>query len=254
MNGGADEIKPSGETAGETTVRERFRLTLAARAKAIKTVRNDVYTTKPWQLALNFVLGASAIALLTVGMIVSGLAATLTAIFGGMFVIAVVVYNFALRKMTPSSFLQYTNTEGGERYTIQLLGKERAAFCDGKTTVVADKFGASITDAKVFEQYRFDFFADMDPDVRIGKTDREIFKGSLEHNGKTLKCEIVFKDGLPFLGKVGGARIKYFDVNDTKQKFVVPAMLKEGVKSVGLTFPKLAGVHVRDGVKDVTKQ
>ena len=64
----------------------------------------------------------------------------------------------------------------------------------------------------------------------------------------------MFKDGAPLYGSVGGGRIKYFDVNDTKNKFVVPAELKRAVKGFGVEFPKIQGLYVRDDVKDYTKQ
>ncbi len=82
--------------------------------------------------------------------------------------------------------------------------------------------------------------------MRIGKVDREIYKGSVEIDGKRHKCKIVFKDGRPLYGSVGGGRIK--------NKFVVPADLKRAVKGFGVDFPKLQGLYVRDDIKDVTKQ
>ncbi|MDE7463543.1 MAG: hypothetical protein K2M48_00810, partial [Clostridiales bacterium] len=87
-----------------------------------------------------------------------------------------------------------------------------------------------------------------------GKADKEIFKGVFECNGKKYKSKIVFKNGAPYVGTVGGARIKYFDVNDTKEKFVVPEGLRKSAEAFEVPFPKLAGVHILDDHINAKKQ
>ena len=71
-------------------------------------MRNDVFTTKAWQLALNFLLGGAAVAMLIISMVADGTLATVGAIVGVVLIIIVVVYNYALRVMFPMSFLQYS--------------------------------------------------------------------------------------------------------------------------------------------------
>lgn len=237
-------------------MRARFSQTLRDRAQKITSVRNDVFTTKAWQLALNFLLGGAAVAMLIISMVADGTLATVGAIVGVALIIIVVVYNYALRVMFPMSFLQYTyiDKSSGKRYCFQVLSKTRTAFSDGENIIEVDRGEALRLERMSCARYRFDFFADMDADMRIGKVDREIYNGSVEIDGKRHKCKIVFKDGRPLYGSVGGGRIKYFDINDTKNKFVVPADLKRAVKGFGVDFPKLQGLYVRDDVKDVTKQ
>ena len=96
-----------------------------------------------------------------------------------------------------------------------------------------------------FLSYRCDFFADMTVDVRIGKAETETFAGTTVVNGKTVKCKIVFRNGEPYRGNVGGVRIKYFDVNSTNEKFVVPQDLRAAVKALGVPMPKLGGIVVK---------
>lgn len=239
---------------GAPNTRERFSRMLAEYADGIKTVRNDVFTTKWWQLALNFVLGLGAVALLIVSMVVHGTMGTVGAILGVVLVIVVIVFNMGLRAFVPSSFLQYTCYDKGVRYCFQVLSKTRTSFSDGTNFIEVDRGEAVRLAETSYNRYRFDFFRDMSVDMRIVEDERETFKGTLEHKGKKYKSRIVFKNGTPLYGSVGGARIKYFDVNVTKDKFVVSSVLKRAVKNFGVNFPKLPGLYVRDDIKDATKQ
>lgn len=247
-NNGAEQTQES------ESARERFSRMLAEYADGIKSVRNDVFTTKWWQLALNFALGMGAVALLIVSMVVDGTMATVGAILGVVLVIVVIVFNMGMRAFIPSSFLQYTCFDKDVRYCFRVLSKTRTSFSDGTNFIEVDRGEAVRLAESSYGQYRFDFFKDMKADMRIVEDERETFKGTFEHNGKTYKSRVVFKNGIPLYGSVGGARIKYFDVNVTKDKFVVPAVLKRAVKDLGINFPKLPGLYVRDDVKDPTKQ
>lgn len=260
-----DEHKLNNETTPENadaadvhaeSKRERFSRTLKERASEITSVRNDVYTTQWWQLLLNFFLGGGALAFLLIAMIMKGTMSTVGAIVGVVLIVVLVVYNYTLRVATPTSFLQYTYLDKttGKRYTYQVLSKTRSAFSDGENVIEVDRGEAVRREELSCARYKFDFFADMNVDVRIGLDDKEIYKGTIEHNGKTYKCKIAFRNSKPLYGSVGGGRIKYFDVNDTKEKFVVPSVLKRAVKACDIDFPKVQGLYVRDDVKDVTKQ
>ena len=234
--------------------RERFHNTLVERAQSITAVRNDVFTTTWWQLALNFVLGAGALVLLILSMVLDGTATTVCAIVGVVLIIILVVYNMALRAVKPMSFLQYTYISNGKRYCFRILSKTRSSFFDGENNIEFDRGEGVRLEQMSYAQYMFDFFKDMDANVRIATADREIYKGTYEHSGKKYKSKIVFKDGAPLYGVIGGARIKYFDVNSRKEKFVVPVELKRAVNGFGVEFPKIPGLHVRDDMKDLTKQ
>lgn len=248
------EMQNTEQQGAQPSSRERFSRMLAEYADGIKNVRNDVYTTKWWQLTLNFVLGLGAFALLLVSMVTDGVAATVGAILGVVLVIVVIVFNMGLRAFIPSSFLQYTCYDKGVRYCFHVLSKTRTSFSDGTNFIEVDRGEAVRLAETSYNQYRFDFFRDMSVDVRIVEDERETFKGTVEHKGKQYKSRIVFKNGTPLYGSVGGARIKYFDVNVTKEKFVVPAVLKRAVKNFGVNFPKLPGLYIRDDIKDATKQ
>lgn len=245
------------ETAEQPeSAKERFTRTLKEYAQNINSVRNDVYTTKWWQFVVNFLLGGGSLGLLIASMFTTGTAMAVTAILGIVLFVAIIVYNYVLRSITPSSFLQYTYLERGKdkRLRYMILSKKRAAFDDGTHTIECNRDSAAMLESPMFLQYRFDFFADMEPTERITDGSKEDYRGVLTEGGKQYKCRIVFSDGVPLYGYVGGARIKYFDVNNTKEKFVVPVNLKRAAKALKVEFPKIPGLYVKDDVKDYTKQ
>lgn len=235
----------------------RYEKTLVERAAAISSVRNDVFTTKWWQLALNLVLGAGALAAMIVTVVCKGTPATVCAILSVVLIIVVIVYNCALRAVTPMSFLQYAYVDGksGKTYCYQVLSKTRYAFSDGINHIETDRGQAVALAERSYSLYSYDFFARMRvTDYARSDGEKETFSGTVEHKGATVKCKMVFVRGTPYYGSVGGARVKYFDVNNTKDKFVVPAELKRAVKDMGVAFPKVAGLYVRDDIKDPTRQ
>ncbi len=225
--------------------RERFQAELRARAERIRCVYNDVFTIKIPQLVAYFILGMCAVALLVVAMIFDG-GIRVGAMLGGIAVIIVlVVWYLAMRAAMPMSFMQYTAFDNGKRYTFCVVGKKRSLFSDGENIVETDRQQYRRLDEMPFLSYRCDFFADMTVDVRIGKAETETFAGTTVVNGKTVKCKIVFRNGEPYIGNVGGVRIKYFDVNSTNEKFVVPQDLRAAVKAFGVPMPKLGGIVVK---------
>lgn len=240
----------------EESAKDRFTRTLSEYAQRITSVRNDIYTTKWWQFVVNFILGGGAIALLVASMLTKGAAMAWCAVCGIVLVVAVIVFNYVLRSITPTSFLQYTYFDSGrdKQFRFMVLSKKRAAYYDGVHTIECNRDTAAMMDDPLYTQYRFDFFADMEPTERIFDGTKEEFRGVLTDNGKQYKCKIVFFDGLPRYGSIGGARIKYFDVNNTKEKFVVPVTLKRAAKALKVEFPKIPGLYVKDDIKDYTKQ
>ena len=233
--------------------RERFNNTLKARAASIKSVRNDVYTTRAWQLAVYFMLGIGAIALLVASMLTDGTGSIACMISGVVATVFIVFFYTAVRAIAPMSFLQYTEVDGDVRYCFRIMSKHRSVFYDGEHVVEADRNEYKNPSSFELEFLRADFFADMDADLRRAKGEKEIYKGTLDRGDKTVKCKIVFVNNVPVYGVVGGMRIKYFDVNSTKERFVVPYALKQATKSYGFAFPKLSGLYVRDDV-NATKQ
>lgn len=229
------------------SVRERLHNDLSACADKITVVRNDIYTVKYWQFALNFLLGLGAIALLIVSLFAKNdVLKIVSTVVGLALVVSTVVYIVVLKTVNPISYLQYTVFDKDKRYTFQVISKMRAAYSDGENTVSVDKGFVTYPAELRFPHLAFDFFKNMDVDMRIGKYDRDIYVGSLDVDGKPLKCKIVVKNGLPFSATVGGARVKYFDINNAKEKFVVPIYLRDAVEKCGLKLPKLSGLYVRD--------
>ncbi len=239
-----DNEQHSDTAPKKESTRERFHRTLVGRAASIKCVRNDVYMLKVWQLVLNFVLGAATIALLVVSMIYDGGVGT-GCLIGGLALLAVtVVYNVVLRVKSPMSFLQYTAIVDGKRHCYQIVGKKRSAYSDGARSVEVSDVSYAGDTGLCYPQYPFDFFADMDANVRIAKGEKETFKGTVDIDGDTKNCSITFKSGVAAYGNIGGVRIKYFDVNDTTEKFVVPRILRDAAKNCGFDLPKLGGVEI----------
>lgn len=225
--------------------RERFQAELKARAGRIRCAHNDVFTVRIAQLAAYFVLGMGAVALLVVAMIFDG-SIRLGTMLGGIAVIVILfVWYLAMRVAMPMSFMQYTAFDGGKRYTFCIINKNRSLYSDGENVVETDKQQYRRLDEMPFEAYRCDFFVDMTVNMRIGKAETETFVGTSEVNGKTVKSKIVFKNGAPYRGYVGGVRIKYFDVNSAKEKFVVPHDLRAAAKAFDVSMPKLGGIVIK---------
>lgn len=244
------DIKQTGD-GGST--RERFSRTLKARADSIKSVRNDIYTTQPWQLAVYFLFGLGAIALLITSMLTDGATSVACMVSGVVAAALILFFHAAMRAVAPMSFLQYTAFDGDKCYRFRIMSKHRSVFCDGENVVEVDRNEFKNPQALELGWLSCDFFARMDADLRIAKGEKEIYKGTLDRGDKTVRCKIVFVNNMPVYGVVGGMRIKYFDVNGTKDKFVVPYALKQAAKSYGVAFPKLSGLYVRDDV-NATKQ
>ena len=241
--------------ASATPIRERFSRTLKERAAYIKSVRMDVYTTKPYQLALYFFFGIVALGLLVASMLIKN-NATLSLAFmisGVVAAVLIVFYYMAIRALAPMSFLQYTALDNGKRYCFRIMSKHRSVFSDGENIVEVDKLVFKQPEALELDYIKFDFFADMDADLRIVKGEKEIYKGTLDIGHKTVKCKITFVNNVPFVAVINGMRLKYFDINSTKEHFVVPAELKQAAQSYGVAFPKLQGLRVRDE-RDATRQ
>lgn len=232
---------------------EQYERLLKERAAAVTSVRNDIFNTKWWQFALNFLLGGAALAGLIVSMTVKGTAGTVCTIAGVVLIIVFVVYNFALRTVAPMSVMQYTRIENGRRYCFQILSKTRSAFSNGTDHIETERGNVSRLRALTCSQYDFDFFAHMSVRKHVVDGEVEKFIGAYTHNGKRYKCMIAFDGDKPVYGSVGGGRIKYFDINDPKAKFVVPTELMRAVKSVDVVFPKLPGVLVRDDIEPKAK-
>lgn len=232
----------------QNSTKARFMGSMKEYAQRISSVRNDIYTVKRWQIAINFVLAAGGLAGLVTSMFTKGTAMTVSAVVGIVFVVAVLAFNLGLRAGSPSSILQYTyiDKKADRRYTFQILSKTGAAYSDGTSAIECDKYNASLTDGKRFKMYPFDFFLDMDPTERIADGMKETYRGTITKFGKTVKCKIVFLNGTPIYGSVFGARIKYFDVNNTKQKLVVPSTLKTAAAALKVPFPKVPGVFIRN--------
>lgn len=188
-------------------------------------------------------------------MALDGAAAKVCAAVGVAGAVIVAVYNFARRAVVPSSIMQYTYlSDDGKRYTLRVLSKKRSGFYDGKYNLEVERGEGLFLEKMPCERFVFDFFANMDIAVRIVKDGREIFKGRTTVGGKTYPCKIAFDGDRPLYGTVGGGRIKYFDINDTSHKFLIPTELKTAAKSANIFFPKIPGVHVKDDITNVKKR
>lgn len=211
----------------------------------MNSARNDIYTTKYWQLAVNFLLGAGSLTFLILSLVTKNAALTASGIVIGIaMAIALVVFNIVLRASAPLSYLQYTAVRNGVTYRIQIISKDKAVFSDGENVIVSEG-RTYYRDGEIrLPHCSFDFYKDMSADMRIAKAESETYVGTVECDGKKLKCKITFKNGVPFVGSVGGVRIKYFDINDRNDRFVVPKRLKDAVEACGVKWPKLDGVRI----------
>lgn len=224
----------------ENPVRERLKKTLSDRAAKLKTVQAEVYTLSRARLIFNFVCGLAAVVLLIVSLVNSSNTDLATpCIIAALVLVAVTLVLYFMSKFgyTPSSYLQYSVKRGDGEIIFQSISRDRAVFCDGKHTVEYNKLDAVLRDGIFFPELKNDFFVDMRVNMRVGKTDTETFYGTVEVDGKTKKCKIVFRNGVLDKGNVGARRIKYYGFNDTCEDFVVPASLKDAAKTLDVTWP-----------------
>lgn len=224
-----------------------YTATLRRRAAAITSVRNDVYAFKLWQMLVNFALAGIAIAGLIVSMAVDeGALKTAFTVIGVVFAVIFLVVFFSFRTLSPSSFQQFTCIDRGKTYRYQVFSPKRTAFSDGVNNIEVERGAGTRLRELTGAVFRYDFFIDMKEITRTESDGKETFSGTITHDGKTLKCKITFDGEKPTAGEIDGARIKYFDINNTKQKFIVPTELRAVVKEMGVPFPKIVGLHVRD--------
>lgn len=232
--------------AENMSTRERLGSELKQKAERIFCVHNDVFTLRIWQLFLNSAIGLTAMVMLVLSMIITESATQSGLLIGGIVaVIAAFIVYFIFKARLPMSFQQYTVVEKGRRYIFQIVNKNRSLFSDGERVVEVDRLDVREDGELVCGELCFDFFADMSVDVRIGKYDKEIYKGTVIVDGKRKKAKIVFKNNEPVYGVVDGMRIKYFDVNDKKSRFVVPVELKRAALACNVDWPKLHNIETQ---------
>lgn len=219
---------------------------LKDRASKITSVRNDIFTLNKLQLAFNVLLGLCAAAGLIVSMFIDGTARVVVTLVSIVLIIVFAVYNFAIRTVAPMNVLQFTCVDGEKIYTFQILSQKRSAFSDGKNHIETERGDVKRLPSLYFPHCKYDFFADMTATARGIENGLDVFDGVLAVKNKKYKCRIAFDGEIPVFGRIGGVRIKYFNVNNPKEKFIVPTELKRAVKSLDVAFPKLNGLHVRD--------
>lgn len=227
----------------------RWHDTLVSIANSITSVHNDIYTTVWWQYFIDVVLGVGALGTLIASMIVHGTPGAICSGVGVAAAVALIVFNFVIKTVAPTSFMQYTYIDKGKEYCYQVIGQTRCCFSDGVNHIEVDGKAADSLPSRSFLKYKHDFFAYMDVEERIGEAETETYIGTFMCNGKRHKASIVIKGNIPVRGTVDGARMDYYCVNDTSTKFVVPTLLKQKVKETGVNFPKIPGLYVSDGKK-----
>ena len=246
------------ESKTENPVRERLQKTLTDRGAALKTVQAEVYTLSRARLIFNFVCGLAAVALLIVSVTNSSdTAVMLPCVIAALVLVAVtlVMYFAAKYGNTPMSYLQYSvKTKDGE-YVFQAISRDRAVFFDGRHAVEYNKLDAILRDGAFFPELKNDFFVGMRVNMRVGKADTETFYGTVDVDGKTKKCKVIFKNGVLDKGSVGSRRIRYYAVNDTSEEFAVPAALKDAAKTLDVPWPDgIPGLRLKKPFDDVGKK
>lgn len=229
-----------------TAVNPEWQDVLKRRALGITTVRNDIFTLNKLQLAINVLLGASAGIGLIASMFLSGTAAVVITIVSIVLALVFVVYFFAIKTIAPTTILQYTCVDRGKTHLFQVLSKKRSVYFDGHTCIETERGEAKYIAAPYCAHCGCAFFADMHATARTESKGLDVFDGTLEFGGKTYKCSVSFRGEIPVCGTVGGARIKYLNVNNPKEKFIVPTELKHAAADAHIAFPRLPGLHVRD--------
>ena len=232
--------KPQDAAPEKQSTRDRLQKTLSDRAGTLKAVQTEVYTVSRVRFIINFILGLAAVALLIVTIVKTDeFNVMLPCLIAAIALVAVTLVMYFVTKFgsTPMSYLQYSvKTKDGE-YVFQAIARDRSVFGDGTHVVEYNKVDAILRDEVYCPELSNDYFSKMTVNMRVGKAETETFYGTLEVDGKTKKCKIVFKNGVPDKGNVGARRIRYYSVNDRSEEFVLPAALKDAVKTLNVPWP-----------------
>lgn len=247
---GATNAAKSGKVVDEKLTQE-----VHALADSVKLVRTDVYTLHPIFVILNLVIGAGAIAALIAALFNMNTVTFTVCIFVAIGALVVIVaYNLAIRLKGPMSYTEYFGDDNGRRCYFMNFSKRWAFFSDGTNHIESDRMYVKKRDGMLFEQYRFDFFTDMQVYSKTEKNGFTTYTGEFTCREKTYKAKLKLNNGELWSATINGARLKYFDVNSTTEKYNVTPLLFDALKAAKVEWPKLSTVTHKAPKKEQDKK
>lgn len=212
----------------------------------INLIHTDVYALSMLIVAANLVLGFVTIVLLILSFLpfIPSEVSRVLLIVGVVLAVVLLGLYVYIRSKGPSSFSHYCvrSGDGKKKYRYMNYSKRSKFFSDGGNVIESEGVYVRIHDNLPHEEYLHDFFLKL---KNVSKHEEDGFveySGTLDVRGKAVKGRLRLSGGVMIDGKVGGARLKFFDVNDINAKFYVSPALEEAVKAAKVTWPAVKTV------------
>lgn len=209
--------------------------------RGINLIHTDVYSLSMVVVIANLVLGLVTIALLILSFLpfIPSEVSRVLLIVGVVLAVVLLGLYIYIRSKGPSSFSHYCarSGDGKKKYRYINYSKRSKFFSDGNNAIESEGVYVRIHDNLPHEEYLHDFFLKL---KNVNKREEGGFveySGTLDVRGKAVKGKLRLSGGVVIDGKVGGARLKFFDVNDADAKFYVSPALEEAVKAAKVTWP-----------------
>lgn len=216
-----------------------YKAELEELAASTKTLRADVYTLPLWLAVANIAFTAPAFALIISLLFLDGAAKLAVFIVAISLIIIIVAYNITLR-VRATAYTQYVYKETSGIWVFQIFSKTWGEYVY-KDTVLSYS-SQKLTKQQTPKNAHLLPLAFVDADIHSKtQADNTVkYCGTLPKKGKSVKYTLTVKDGVPWAATVGGARIKYFDYNDTNIFFDIPFRLWDALKAAKAKLPATA--------------
>lgn len=217
--------------------------------ESVSCVRTHAYMLPFWTIIINFSMGIGAIVFLILSAI-NSLGAQLlrvSLIISIVLIAGVLVFTLILKVRGPSTINHYMYKKDGTMYTFGFINKYQQYFSDGVNNIESDRQFVRRHKKPMYFQYSINFIPLMEVYSKEEKPLKQdtltIYKGAMLYDDKRYKCRLRLKNGGLYLADVGGARLKFFDVNNEQEKYTVTEALREAVHAAKVDWPKIPSVR-----------
>lgn len=153
---------------------------------------------------------------------------------------AVAIIYLALRIRGPLTYTIFSFDDlHGERTTFQIFGKRKIYACYRGVTLTC-KRGEITKCASMFKpELNWDWWKDANFTQKRA-SDARTTRYDGQKKGKFVLLSI--KDGSPYYGEVGGARVHYYERNNITRCPIIPASLATALSKLGASLPNFIRV------------
>lgn len=214
--------------------------------ESVRLIHTDVYALNMTVVWVNLALGLCAIVLLILSFLPFIPSAANQAILISVVVLAValIACNIFIRSKGPASYTHYCarSVDGKKKYRFMNYNKRKKYFSNGENVVESDGVYVRLLDNLPHEEYLHDFFLKLRDVKKVVGEEFTEYSGIFDCKGKTLKAKLRLKNGVMYDANVNGARLKFFDINDEKEKYYVSPALEDAVKAAKVIWPTVKSV------------